>query len=622
MPALLKINNLLILASYLVLSAAPFFPYLFGKSVNKPLHIFGVELVIWLSVWAVFRRPANFHWLLIPAFLALPTNIYLNIHYGQGITTHHLGIIAETNPRETVEFLGQKIWWLLVVMTAVCAWWWTIWRLARGTRDLDWNHHASRWLTIGLLIVGIGIGSYSYSFGIEAPPKPSVASVSGGSSATAVVDEDEEGEEEEDEEVASAEVQDTNALNLPKLPSWMLIPVERETVGDTWPFGISLHFYDFWQERQYLAELNSKNKNFTFGAKQLPEHDVPQVVVLVIGESSRFDRWEVNGYKRNTNPLLKQETNLVSLQDLITPVSATRLSVPVIISRKPGRQSLTSGFSEKSLLTAFKEAGFKTYWISNQISFGQFDTPISAFAKEADVLQFMNLGGYTDESNFDSILLDPIQNAIKDAAPKKLIVLHTLGSHWNYSHRHPKEFDKWQPSLFGVNKPEYTDTAIKPQLHNSYDNSILYTDWFLSQVIGKLKSADAMTSMMFVADHGQVLYDGECNLAFHGHNTQYEFHIPAMVWYSDRYKEANPGKVAQLHRHKKSKLSTENVFHSLLDLANVHYPDERLDRSLVSSKFKRHRRYVDSHGWSNYDNSTFKGDCRAVIDRGRPLAQK
>ena len=95
-----------------------------------------------------------------------------------------------------------------------------------------------------------------------------------------------------------------------------------------------------------------------------------------------------------------------------------------------------------------------------------------------------------------------------------------------------------------------------------------------------------------------------------------------MVWYSDRYKSANPGKVAQLVRHKKSRLSTENVFHTLVDMANVQYPDEKLDRSIVSAKFKRHRRYVDSHGWSNYDNATFKGDCREVIDRGTPLSQK
>ncbi|RJX33995.1 MAG: DUF1705 domain-containing protein [Oxalobacter sp.] len=621
MPPLISINTLLILASYLLLSAAPFFPYLFGKSVAYPAQMFGLEVFAWLSVWAIFKRPARFHWLLIPAFLAFPTSIYLNIYYGQGITPHHLGIIAETNPSETIEFLGGKIWWLLVVMLAVSAWWWWIWRLARKTRDLDWNHRPSRWLMIAVTVVALSLSTYAYNFGIAAQPEAESvqAAESGVTAATEeLTDDDEEVEEEAlDDAEASA-----NPYDLPKLPAWMSLSVERDTVGDTWPFGIALHFYDFWSERQYLSELNSKNITFTFGAKQALGTDGPQIVVLVIGESTRFDRWGINGYHRDTTPRLKQESNLVSLQDLITPVSATRLSVPIIISRKPTRQSLTSGFNEKSLLTAFKEAGYKTYWISNQISFGQFDTPVSAFAKEADVVQFMNLGGYTDGSNFDDILLEPMQNAIKDPSQKKLIVLHTLGNHWNYSHRHPKEFDKWQPSLYGMNKPEYTDTALKPQLHNSYDNSVLYTDWFLSEVIARLKATGVVSSMMFVGDHGQVLYDGECELAFHGHNTKFEFHIPAFVWYSKEYKASNPRKVAQLHHHRKAKLSTENVFHTLLDMANVQYQDERLNRSFVNSKFRRHRRYVDSYGWTNYDNAYFKGDCKEVIDRGKPLEQK
>jgi glucan phosphoethanolaminetransferase (alkaline phosphatase superfamily) len=212
---------------------------------------------------------------------------------------------------------------------------------------------------------------------------------------------------------------------------------------------------------------------------------------MVIGESSRYDRWSLNGYARETNPLLSQEANLVALPDVITSVSATRLSVPVIISRKPATQSLKDGFSEKSFLTAFKEAGFKTFWLSNQISFGKFDTPVSVFAKEADVVDFLNLGGFTDNSNYDEVLFGPLKHALADPAPKKLIVLHTLGSHWNYSHRYPKQFDKWQPSLFGVDKPVYTDIRIKEQLNNSYDSSILYTDWFLAHVIDALKETQA-----------------------------------------------------------------------------------------------------------------------------------
>ncbi len=609
-----------------MLSAVPFFPFLLGKSVEKPLQILGIEFFAWLAVWATLKRPARFHWLLLPAFLGFPTCIYLYIFYGQGITAHHLGIIAETNPTETIEFLGKKIWLLLTITLAVIGWWWVTWRMARKTPALDWNDKISRLVTIIILAAGLSIWTYGYTFGLEEPPASASSEQTADASQTsrASSENDDEGDDEDesvDESASSSTPLDGNPLNLPKLPAWAQIPIERDSFAESWPFGIALSAVDFWNERQYLADLASKNSQFTFGAFQEAPNDVPQVVVLVIGESGRFDRWELNGYHRKTNPLLKQETNLVSLQDLITPVSATRQSVPVIITRKPARQSLKSGFSEKSILTAFKEAGFKTYWLSNQISFGQFDTPVSAFAKEADVIQFLNLGGYTDRSNFDQILLEPMQNAIKDPSPKKLIVLHTLGNHWNYSHRHPQEFDKWQPSLFGVNKPEYTDLKIKQQMNNSYDNSVLYTDWFLSQVIGQLKSSGLITSMLYVSDHGQVLYDGSCNLAFHGHNTQYDFHIPAVVWYSDQYKSAYPGKVAQIHRHRKSKLSTENIFHSLLDIANVQYPGERLDRSFANRKLKRYRRYVDSYGWSNYDNAYFKGECREVIDKGKPLAQ-
>jgi len=294
----------------------------------------------------------------------------------------------------------------------------------------------------------------------------------------------------------------------------------------------------------------------------------------------------------------------------------------VIISRKTAMQSLKDGFSEKSFITAYKEAGFKTFWLSNQISFGKFDTPVSVFAKEADVIEFLNLGGFTNNSNFDQVLFDPFKNAVADRAPKKLIVVHSLGSHWNYSHRYPKQFDQWQPSLYGVDKPVYTDTKIKPQLNNSYDSSILYTDWFLAQLIERLKQSEQRTSMLYVSDHGQTLYDNSCNLAFHGHNTQYEFHVPAFVWYSDQYQARYPGKVEQLGRHKGARLATENMFHTLLDLGDIHYAGEKLEWSFLSSQFKQHKRYVDSYGWTNYDNATLKGDCHEVIDKGKPLKQE
>ncbi|KQQ47683.1 sulfatase domain-containing protein [Duganella sp. Leaf126] len=567
MRSVLRFPPLFVLGSYLLLSLVPCVPLLLGRPAPGLDAILGVEVLLWVVAWGVFQRPAWFHWLLLPAVLALPTELYLFMYYGQGISTHHLGIIAESSPMEAMEFLGNKIWLMAGVLVAMLAWWTAIFLAARRSPALAWRGK-TRWLVV-----------------------PAIAALA--------------------------------VLGWPTpTPMFQQAPFSFNNFANSWPFGLLARGVDFYNERRYLAALGERSRNFTFRARQAAPDKEPEVVVMVIGESSRYDRWGINGYARATTPLLAQEPNLVSLTDMITSVSATRLSVPVLVSRKPATQSLKAGFSEKSFLTAYKEAGFKTWWLSNQISFGEFDTPVSVFAKEADVIQFMNLGSFNNRSNLDQILLGPLQQAMHDPSPKKLIVLHTLGNHWNYSERYPKEFDQWQPSLFGVDKPEHTNVKIKTELNNSYDNAILYTDWFLAQVIGQLRQSGQRTAMMYVADHGQVLYDGSCQIAFHGHNTQYDFHVPALVWYSDQYQSRYPDKIQQLKRLRKARLATENVFHSLLDLGDIAYPDQHLEWSFLSRQFKPHTRYVDSYGWAHYDNATFKGDCREVIDKGTPLKRE
>jgi glucan phosphoethanolaminetransferase (alkaline phosphatase superfamily) len=607
-------SHLFILFSYLALSAVPFVPLLMGKPVEQPWQLLGIEFVAWVTVWALFKRPAYFHWLLIPAFLALPTEIYLFVFYGQGISTHHLGILAETSPQEALEFLGQKVWTMLAVMVMVAVWWVLSFRAARQTRELDWQD-GSRWAALAMLALLAAVAAWGYEFGIDAEPAPRPAASADGSAAD---DDESQGSASARPAVAGARLLQ---LPGPALPYWARLPLEPDAFIESWPFGLAARGYDFYKERRYLSELNERSASFAFGARQLDAGVQPEIVVMVLGESSRYDRWSLNGYSRDTNPLLRKEGNLVALSDVVTSVSATRLSVPVIISRKPATQSLKDGFSEKSFLTAYKEAGFKTWWLSNQISFGRYDTPVSVFAKEADVIQFLNLGGFTNHSNYDEVLFEPFKRALADPAPKKLIVLHSLGSHWNYSQRHPQAFDKWQPSLFGIDKPVYTDRNIKPQLNNSYDNSVLYTDWFLAQLIGDLKASGQLASMLYVSDHGQTLYDGTCKLAFHGHNTQYEFHVPAFMWYSEQYRERYPDKVAALHRNRKAKLATENFFHTMLDVADIRYPDDKPAWSFLNREFKVHKRVVDSYGWTNYDNATFKGDCREVMDKGKPAKQ-
>ncbi|MBR7801692.1 phosphoethanolamine transferase [Undibacterium fentianense] len=595
-----------LLGSYLILSCIPFIPYIFGKKLAFPIRLVSYELFSWFCLWVLFKSPRYLHYALLPAFFALPVEVYLQVYFGQGISPHHLGIITETSPNEALEFLGNKIWLLLASLIAILAWWWSSLRTTNHFKDLDWQHRSRWFAAAGLLICALCWG-YGLRIGVASQTQ------------TAKKDES---------SINVWEIRSWNAFetfldNQDPLPKWAETFYDDESFARSWPLGIYARSIDFFKERKYLAELSAKNNRFQFQAYQINnDKEMAQTVVVVLGESSRYDRWSLNGYDRDTNPYLSQEENLVSLSDVITSVAATRLSVPIIATRKPATQSLKPGFTEKSFISAYKEAGFKTFWLSNQMSFGQFDTPTSVIAKEADVTRFLNLGGYTNSSSFDHELFAPFQLALKDQSNKKLIVLHTLGNHWNYSHRYPQSYDKWQPSLFGVVNPAYTNLKNKVAINNSYDNSILYTDWVLSNLIQILKTQSQLSALWYISDHGQTLYDGSCNLAFHGHNTQFEFHVPSFVWFSSSFAKRFPEKIDQLKAHQNAQLSTENFFHSVLDLAAIHYPDEKLERSIFHPSWRFHTRYVDSYGWSNYDDSHLKGDCREVIDNKTPLPQE
>lgn len=560
LPASKRAGVFFFLASYAILSAVPFAPWLSGKAVRDPAWLLGIEALTWLAVWAIFKRPKYFHWLLLPAFVLLPADAYLYASYGRGVTVFHLAIVTETNTREMAEFLGTRIWPILAVIGLAVAWWWLILRVAFRTDALDWTGPARKWALAALAILGAFL----------------------------------------------AYAQSRQAA--------MQLPPERAGFADTRPFGIFATAAEYARQQERLADLDKQTRGFRFGARQLHPDDKPMVIVVVLGESSRFDRWSLNGYARDTDPLLERETNLISAPNVVASASATLLSLPTMLSRKKAMDTYKTGFREQSFIAAFKEAGFKTWWLSNQIPFGEFDTPVSVFAKQADVVQFLNLGGYNDVSSLDEILAQPYQRALADPAPKKLIILHTLGNHWNYSRRYSAGFDRWRPSLFNVDDPDHTDSRLKDQISNSYDDSVLYSDWYLSQVIASLKASGQASAMLYVSDHGENLHDGSCDFVLHGHNSQYDYHVPMLFWYSDAYASARPHKVELIKRQIAEKLSTENIFDSLLDIADVGFPGQQLEWSFASDRFKPHTRYVDSYGWADYDRSTFDGDCREVID--------
>ena len=144
-----------------------------------------------------------------------------------------------------------------------------------------------------------------------------------------------------------------------------------------------------------------------------------------------------------------REENLVSFPNVTTGACITYIAVPLMITRAtPANPNLH--LNEKSILSLFGEAGYKTYWLSNQTVLGRYNTDnttVSAHTGEASTIQFFNQSDLK-QTPYDAILLEPLQNILDEqGGGNRFIVLHTMGSHWNYNYRYPDAFDIFRPSL-------------------------------------------------------------------------------------------------------------------------------------------------------------------------------
>lgn len=347
---------------------------------------------------------------------------------------------------------------------------------------------------------------------------------------------------------------------------------------------------DLILQTQKLIELNAEvknaekiTKNFHFGANKVENSVTNEVYVLVIGETARYKNFSVNGYYRNTSPHLNKKNNFVSFSDFISEANGTVISLPQILFRANSEDTERSMY-EKSLIDAFKEAGFKTYWIANQSGSYSYIRRITKDTNESHILT-TELG---KSSNYDENLLPFLERILMKNTEKALIVIHSSGSHFKYSDRYPPKFNVFQPNIGDVYKPSLISPKNKELFINAYDNSILYTDYFLSNIIDKIDSLNCVSTIVYLSDHGENLYDTDDNVLFHARTiiTKYDYHVPLFVWYSDEYSNVYRDKVINLNENKNKPISARYIFYSMLDMANITFPEQILQKSVFSNEIQ------------------------------------
>jgi len=329
----------------------------------------------------------------------------------------------------------------------------------------------------------------------------------------------------------------------------------------------------------YLKNINK----FKFYSKKKDSIKQKEIYVLVIGETARKHNFGIYGYTKNTSPNLDTISNLISYNDVLSNSNVTSLSIPFILSRaKPSNADLK--LKEPPILSAFKESNFKTYWISNQqIGTGSI---FSLYTQLAD--KYINVSKSIDATGFDENVLPVLDEILKDDYEKKFIIIHLVGSHYRYNYRYPEAFESFKPTLEkGLSIENFSNYKNKQEIINSYDNSILYTDFILSEIIQKLNKTNASSFMYFLSDHGENLFDTTDRKFLHGYETpsKYELEIPLFTWYSNGYKENYPVIIKHLMNNSNKKIMATNTFHTILDIANINLPDFKYKESFANKKF-------------------------------------
>ena len=329
-----------------------------------------------------------------------------------------------------------------------------------------------------------------------------------------------------------------------------------------YPYNLYLDLADIIKSRANQKRLQEQIASFRFGITP-SQRKGPEIYVLVIGETSRYDHWSINGYERETSPRLAKCTNLVSYDSAFSQANLTSYSIPLILTRATALEPELA-YKEKSLPEAFQEAHFQVGWITKQQPL-----PLSRRIMDVSDFAYFYAKGIDVDGNYDIEMIDKLREYTADTL--QFVVLHSLGCHFRYEQRYPKEFAPFQPTFGKTFSYSMISEENKDKLINAYDNAILYTDYFLSQLINYLDSLNRPAVLLFTSDHGESFWDDERKLTLHGayQTSEYEYHVPLFIWCSDEYAAVHPDKAEALRQNKTTPVSSDVVFYSMLDLAGI-----------------------------------------------------
>lgn len=499
---------------------------------------------LWLIPLLLFPRQIRTTAAVIGVILWLPSLAALGYYviYGQEFSQSVLYVMFESNTSEASEFLSQYFSLKLVLValgyTAVAILLWT--RLRPVTVPTPW-----RWLVCVAMLYGLIVNPIAHKVLVQKKSvKRALISLSG-----------------------------------------------RLEPAAPWQFVAG--YVEYRHQLASLTKLlNSNNALPPLANLQDSSGSAPRTLVLVIGESTQRNHMSLYGYPRETTPELdklhKTDKNLTVFNHVVTsrPYTIEILQQALTFADEKNPDLY---LTKPSLMNMMKQAGYKTFWITNQQTMTERNTMLTVFSQQTDKQFYMNQQRTQSAREYDTNVLEPFKQVLADPAPKKFIIVHLLGTHIKYAYRYPEQWNIFD------GKSEGAPADLSPEQlasYNAYDNANRFNDHVLASLIDDYKATDPNGFLLYFSDHGEEVYDTPPH-NMQGRNeeapTRHMYTIPFILWTSPSWQETHPRDLAaDVDR----KYSSSQLIHTWSDLAGLRYDGFDPTRSIASPQFVQATRWI------------------------------
>ena len=511
-----------------------------GATTSYGLRQATVASILWLIPLLLFpqrtRQISAVIGLVLWAFSLVSLGYYCV--YGQEFSQSVIFIMFESNPAEAREYFSQYfVWWMVPALVIYSAIAWLLWRQVRPI-------HLSRraaWIAVALIAIAL----FAY---------PQIKNINRG-----------------------------------VLSSAMAAETIQKRMEPAVPWQMLVGYMQYQEQLAGMQELLDQNKKLP-PIMNLVEANAeqPKTLILVIGESTNRQHMSLYGYPRQTTPKLDALRNQLTVFNKVIGPRPYTIEVLQQVLTFADQENPDLYLTTPSLMNIMKQAGYKTFWITNQQTMTKRNTMLTNFSQQTDEQFYLNNSRDQNSRSYDESVLEPFQKVLADPAEKKLIIVHLLGTHMKYEYRYPPEFARFN------DRAGLADWATPDQIPviNNYDNAVLYNDEVVANLISSFSATNPNGLLVYFSDHGEDVFDSPGHKILgrnEGRPTEPMYAVPFFTWESESWKKFHP---RDLSKFADRPYQTSHFIHTWADLVGLRFEGFDSTKSLVSKDFKERPLWV------------------------------